>query len=370
MALPMAEFVAGLQLNRQFYAEVVKPLLATHFPDLVYAAALIGPGSDVLGFDTPMSTDHDWGPRLQLFLPFARYAEQHTAIDECLRNGLPATFRGFPVNFSPPNPNDGGTQGMAFVTGGPINHRIQITTVEAFCRRHLGMNADAPLAAVDWLTLSEQQLLEMTAGAVFHDGWGELTALRARLAYYPHEVWLYRIAAQWRRIAQEEAFMGRCGDVGDALGSQIIAARLVRELMRLAFLLERRYAPYSKWLGTAFARLACGAQLRPLLQVAVANPDWQARQEPLCAAYVVLGQLHNALGITAPVEPVITNYFNRPFQVIFADRFVAATQQALTDPAIRALTPHVGGVDQFVDSTDVTTLPRRARALAGIYTVN
>jgi hypothetical protein len=366
----MATFLPGLQLNARFYAEVVEPLLRAHLPGLAYAAALIGPGSDVLGFDTPLSTDHDWGPRLHLFLPPALYAEQQRAIDACLRNGLPPTFLGFSVNFSPPNPDDGGTQGMEFVTGGPINHRILITTVETFCRRQLGISATAPLTVVDWLTFSEQQLLELTAGAVFHDEPGELTALRTRLAYYPHGVWLYRIAAQWRRIAQEEAFMGRCGDLGDELGSQIIAARLVRDLLRLAFLLERRYAPYSKWLGTAFARLSCANQLRPLLQAAVAGADWLARQEPLCAAYVQLGQMHNALGITAPVEPTITNYFNRPFRVIFADRFVEATQQAITDPAVLELTPHVGGVDQFADSTDVAAYPRRARALASLYQMN
>ena len=33
--------------------------------------------------------------------------------------------------------------------------------------------------------------------------------------------------------------------------------------MRLAFLMERQYAPYAKWLGPAFARLACAPRLTP-----------------------------------------------------------------------------------------------------------
>ncbi len=52
----------------EFYAEAVRPLLDQEFPGLRYAAALLGPGSEVLGFDTERSTDHDWGPRLQVFL--------------------------------------------------------------------------------------------------------------------------------------------------------------------------------------------------------------------------------------------------------------------------------------------------------------
>jgi hypothetical protein len=61
-----ATFVPGLQLSRAFYAEAVRPLLDEEFPGLRHAAARLGPGSEVLGFDTERSTDHDWGPRLEL----------------------------------------------------------------------------------------------------------------------------------------------------------------------------------------------------------------------------------------------------------------------------------------------------------------
>ena len=107
----------------------------------------------------------------------------------------------------------------------------------------------------DWLAAPQQLLLEVTAGAVFHDGLEELGAVRETLAWYPDDVWLWLLACQWRRLDQEEPFVGRTAEVGDELGSRILAARLARDLMRLCFLLERRYAPYSKWLGSAFARL-------------------------------------------------------------------------------------------------------------------
>ena len=64
-------FVPGLELGRRFYAEVVRPLLDEDFPGLRHAAAHLGGGSDVLGFDTAMSRDHDWGPAVTLFLPEA-----------------------------------------------------------------------------------------------------------------------------------------------------------------------------------------------------------------------------------------------------------------------------------------------------------
>jgi hypothetical protein len=60
----VVEFVPGLKLAELFYKEAVRPVLLKHFPRLRYSAALIGHGSEVLGFDTERSTDHHWGPRV------------------------------------------------------------------------------------------------------------------------------------------------------------------------------------------------------------------------------------------------------------------------------------------------------------------
>ena len=61
-------FVSGLKLAEGFFQQVVLPILNSHMPKLEYSAALIGCGSEILGFDTEMSTDHHWGPRAMLFL--------------------------------------------------------------------------------------------------------------------------------------------------------------------------------------------------------------------------------------------------------------------------------------------------------------
>ena len=67
-------FIAGLDLSEALYEEAVRPLLVEHFPGLAYSAALVGPGSEVLGFDTEQSADHNWGPRLLVFLSDADLA--------------------------------------------------------------------------------------------------------------------------------------------------------------------------------------------------------------------------------------------------------------------------------------------------------
>src|SRR4051812_826841 len=55
----------GIALSEGFYREVVAPLLA----GLPHGAALLGDGSEVLGYDDAVSPDHDFGPRVQVFVP-------------------------------------------------------------------------------------------------------------------------------------------------------------------------------------------------------------------------------------------------------------------------------------------------------------
>ena len=181
-------------------------------------------------------------------------------------------------------------------------------------------------------------------------------AFREQLAYYPHDIWLYRLAAQWRRIAQEEAFVGRAGDVGDELGSQLVASRMVYDVMRLCFLLERRYAPYSKWWGTAFGRLPCAKDVGPQLGAVLAASTWQEREEHLAHVYETVAQMQNALAVAAPQDPGSRPYIGRPYQVIMADRFVDALIAAIQDPDVRRIRENfglAGALDQWADSTDI-----------------
>lgn len=339
----MPEFVPGLELARGFYVDIVGPLLG----GIRHAAARLGEGSDVLGFDTPRSTDHGWGPRLQLFVGEADVAAGVATIDR----GLPDAYRGWPVRF-----------GWDDV---PVSHHVDIDTIEGWLDRRLALPRPAVMGVIDWLATPQQLLLEATAGEVFHDGLDELRRARDGLAWYPDQVWRWMLACQWHRIGQDEAFVGRTAEVGDELGSRLIAGRLARDLMRLCFLIERRYAPYSKWLGSAFGSLAAASEVRPALERAVEAGDAAAREAAITEAYEAVARRHNALDLTNLVEASIRPFHGRPFLVIGASRFVDACLASVDDPTLRSL-PLVGGIDQLADSTDMAT-PRAARAARGLF---
>jgi hypothetical protein len=358
------KFIPGLQLCGQFYTQIVRPLLETHFPGLAYSAALLGDGSETLGYDTPMSADHHWGPRVMLFVR-ENDLTLASSIHAMLADHLPYTFMGYSTHFSEPNPDDNGTQLLQTIDSGPINHRITVQTPLSLLADHLGFDSAENLSPSDWLSIPEQRLLTLTAGAVYHDEIG-LEDLRCHFSYYPRDVWLYLLAAGWARIGQEEHLMGRAGLVGDEVGAALIGARLVRDIMRLCFLMEHRYAPYPKWFGTAFKQLECGPALYPTLKKALAARTWRKRQEHLIPAYEFIARKHNTLALTEPFPETTTQFFGRPFQVIALHGFANALLSQISDPAITNL-PLIGGIDQWSDNTNLLESRTSREKISRIY---
>ncbi len=340
----MADFVPGIELNRAFYADVVVPVLAPW----EHSAGLLGWGSEILGFDTPRSTDHGWGPRLRVFVG----AADVEPVRGVLLAALPHEYQGWPVHY--------GWDDVA------PSHRVEVDTLGGWLRRHLGHDATQGMTVLDWLLAPQQQLLGVTRGAVYHDGDGTLGAVRARLAAFPEPVRRWIIAGVWQRIAQEEAFVGRTAEVGDELGARLVAARQVHELMRLWFLFAREYWPYPKWFGTAFARLPGADVLAPQLTAVLDARDASTREAALVAAYETVAVAHNAAGVSAPVEPTTRAFHERGYRVLMAERFVVATLEGIHDPELRDRPP-IGSVDLVTDSTDVLSVGRRARQLREVF---
>ncbi|TWD83467.1 phage gpG-like protein [Kribbella amoyensis] len=339
----MTTFTSARDLGAGFHAEVIRPLLG----DVPYAAGLVGWGSDVLGYDTARSTDHGWGPRLHVFVD----ADEVERVRKRIDDNLPDLYQGHPIRFG-------------WDTQTPIHH-ITVTTMADWLTGHLGFDATQGIRTQDWLITPQQMLLGVTSGAVYADD-GRLAPVREALRWYPDDVWLWMLACQWSRIGQEEPFVQRTDEVGDHLGSRVLAARLARDVMRLALLMDRAYAPYSKWLGTAFARLDHPDGLDRRLAEVLAADELADRERALVGAYEVMARRHNALGITAAVDPSARQFHERPATVLGAERFVAACLERVRDPRLQEL-ELVGSVDQFADNTDLLTTTAAYRRLIGIY---
>ncbi|MEU4579830.1 DUF4037 domain-containing protein [Nonomuraea sp. NPDC023979] len=320
----MTDFRPGLALARSFYRDVLAPLVP-----VPHTACLLGEGSEVLGYDSERSTDHEWGPRAQVFVAAADVEPVRRAV----AGGLPAEHEGRPTAWFS-------------LAAGAVTHHVEITTFDAWIRDRLGLDPRDGLDHAAWLALPQQRLLHVTRGEVFRDDAGELTRVRDLLAWYPGDVWRWLVASQWHLIHNTEPLIGRTAEAGDTRGGRLLAARLSELVMEMCFLQERRYRPYAKWFGTAFAELEAAATIGPLLDAG-----------RLPEALAELGRRHNDLGLSAPVEPVLGDFrvgINdavRPYRVLNSAGFHAATVAAITDPALRALVT-VGGLDQLTHADD------------------
>ena len=363
------EFQPGAALCRDFFHDLVEPVLGKEFPQLEYAAGLIGPGSEVLGYDDPMSADHHWGPRAMLFVADDQLPAWRDSIRDTLSRQLPVSFQGYPTNYPPPNPDDSGTQLLEEVSQGPVNHRVEVLRLAGYLERYLGIDLSQPMTAVDWLIVPGQKLKTVAEGAIFKDDRGELREVQGRLSYYPEQVWLYLLAAGWARIGQEEHFLGRTGWRGDELGSRLIGARLIHDLMNLCFLIERVYPPYSKWFGTAFQELSAADRLLPVFHQVLDAPDWQSRERQLVRAYEFTAEHFNALGLTESLPAKAVGFHGRPFLVIDADRFVQAILNRISDPEVREIADRtlIGGVEQFSTSTNLLSEAEICQKLTSLY---
>lgn len=332
----------GAELSRNYFERVVEPLVRDHWPGMPCAAARLGSGSDVLGLDDAMSRDHDWGLRLNLLVPDGLVAD----VDDHLAERLPESFAGHPTRFA--------------TTWDPaVRHRVQVETARDLAVSRLGIDPTHDLTVDGWLSLTGQAVLEVTGGEVFVDDVGELDGIRRRLQWYPDDVWRHVVATDWARLAQELPFVGRTAERGDDLGSRVVAARLAGIAMHLGHLLERRWPPYAKWLGTSLTRLPRSGAAAEALHAAVAADGWREREAGLVAGLRALNRMQEGAGLPTvddPVEP----FWDRSYRGV-REAVIVVLEESVEDPAVRALPRGVGSAEQWSDNVDVLTRSGRRR---------
>jgi len=197
--------------------------------------------------------------------------------------------------------------------------------------------------------------------------------MRQQLSYYPNSVWLCLILQQFDRINQQSAFVGRSGMVGDEIGSQIIGTEIVHDIMKLCFLYEKKYFPYSKWFGSAFAKLDCSKDISPSIKQVLQSLNWKEREQNLGSLYKVLGKTHNDVfrnfvgHIDADFGPV--QFHGRPFFVPnFPDEKIKELLKSTQDSEITMT--FLGSIDQVCNNTILLESPQKYEKMVSILEVN
>ena len=237
----------GLEEARACYERYGRPMLREQFPDYEgrIAVGLVGRGSECLGFDDELSRDHDFAPGFCLWL---------TEEDE-ERIGLPLrrAYRALPLEKAAQR------SAMAEESRG-------VHSIGSFYRRYTG-SPGAPESWEQWLSLPSYALAEATSGQVWRDDLGVFSAIRETLLHgMPEDVRLKHLSARLLEMAQSGQYnYGRCLAHGEAGAAMLALSDFVRAGAQSVYLLNRRHAPYYKWLLRGMEELPLLSDLRPAL---------------------------------------------------------------------------------------------------------
>ena len=249
----------GLLLARRYYEEVGRPALWKAFPDLMphVAAGLVGEGSECLGFDDEISRDHDFGPGFCLWLEKEDFEAQGEALCRAY-DSLPGEFLGFPAR-----------KESARGAG-----RVGVLEISEFFGRFIGRE-QPPSDLLRWLYLPEEKLAILAGGEVFEDPRGHFSAIRDAIrAYYPEDVRIKKIAARAAGMAQSGQYnYGRAMRRRDAVAAALAKNEFIRQAMSMLYLLNRRYAPYYKWMYAGLSGLSLCPEAAGLLRELAAAGD-------------------------------------------------------------------------------------------------
>jgi hypothetical protein len=250
----------GLELSQKYYEAYGRQMIRGQFPEIADQAAvgLVGYGSECLGFDDEISTDHDYGPSFCIWLPREVYIKHGKGM-QAAYDALPKEFMGFAGRVEE-------EQGKG---------RVGALCLEDFYLEILGRDS-VPETAEEWLAVSEAALATATNGAVFEDPCGKFTAVReGLLSYYPREVWLKKLAESLAKAAQA----GQYNYARAMKRAEIALTEFVKEAMQTVYLLNKKYAPFYKWMHRGMKELAVCSEIGDMLALLYQVPDPAAAWE-------------------------------------------------------------------------------------------
>ncbi len=267
----------GIGLTQRFWLEKAQPLLNSIFGTRLaeMSVALIGNGSEVLGFDDAISEDHNFWPRLNIFLDDNHYSVFDARIEQQVLEQLPDSFEGYPIRRNGQYPS---------ISFSPLNE---------FFREHLCASR-FPLAKNDWFMINEQHLLELTSASIFHDPSSRLANALGSIRFYPEEFEPLLVHRALERLS-EVGGIERSIQREDIISASFYFGQFCYFAIRLLHLLNRKYCPYPKWMGRSVRELGSdGQQVYELLCDGFSSTEPGAYREAILDAWGVLRRAFRA----------------------------------------------------------------------------
>ncbi len=249
----------GIELSLAFFEEYGRPMLEREFSEYMdrIAVGLVGHGSECFGFDDEISTDHDFEPGFCIWLT-----------DEDEREFGFRLFRAYsklPKEY----------MGVKCLEKSALGSKEKgVHTISEFYSAYTGRRG-APETLRDWLYTPSHYLAEATNGEVFLDPLGEFSRIREQIkSGMPEDVRLKKIASCALHMAQAGQYnYKRCIAHGESGAARLALDEFARNAAEIVFLLEKRHAPYYKWIFRGMKALPRLSQLAYELEELITLPS-------------------------------------------------------------------------------------------------
>ncbi len=230
----------GMGICKSFFEEYGKPAIKEKFPEDYnnMAFGLVGEGSDCFGYDDEYSRDHDWGPGFCIWMSDDVYERIGLKVQK-VYDELPSEYKGYKRVTTP--------QGMV---------RLGVHRISDFYAHFIGASAFKEWSELGHISnntlmwIEEYQLAAAINGEVWEDKQGDFTKIREELAkYYDDSNVLLKLAQMSALFSQNLQYnYVRMRKRNDRVAVSFILNDGLKQALRIAYLLNRKYAPHEKWL--------------------------------------------------------------------------------------------------------------------------
>lgn len=304
----------GFELSERFFREIGLPAVERRLPGCVRRLAVgVEVGSQAHKNDDDVSRDHGWGPGFTVWLGREDFDDYGERLQEIL-DSLPQEYDGFHWE-------------------NPPERTCRVVEVGSYIKSVVGFS-EPPESPKDWLRIPESYLFELAPSRLFHDEPGFVSARLRAFSRYPEDVWRQRMGAclswcwEWGR-----KHLFRAEARGDHVTAFTYWTRFAEYAMKVGFLVNRRYAPYHKWLWAEFKKLeGIAVEVCPLLREGFARAS--GRRELVERIEAIYMDELEKLGFPPPAQ-VTTRRTAYPDNRLY--RFAVDIRRGVEDPEVKNL---------------------------------
>ena len=220
--------LTGLE-RAEIVAKYTSEFIKVKYPDLYsrICLALVGVGSECLGFDDEISEDHDFSSQCQLFLDDSDYKTYKSDLESSLKIFC---------------------KDLESLTSNLKDVNIEIMPISNFYKYYT-LFENGPKTESEYRKVPMDLLCVATNGKVFLDNLGKFSEIRNRLLnFYPEDIRLKKIAFQLNKMAQSGQYnYSRMIKRGDTVAANIAQGEFVKHYLEFVHLLNKKYMPFYKW---------------------------------------------------------------------------------------------------------------------------